>query len=161
SKGVTGMKSSLLFLALALMSLTITADAEDLNAKPLIVPLPAGGFVSFQNQTAWTDLRQAFNSRELPGVLGSQALPDHDQIIHRVLRNNEGRFVFGYDLWVIADPTTRQFKVAVRPLTPEVAKMLRDKDETGANEIVSTFPKSTEPVTLNDGAEFSLDLLIN
>jgi len=155
------MKSSFLLLALLLTSLTVTSKAEDANARQLIVSLPEGGFVSFQNETAWTDLRQSFNARQPPGPFGSQALPDHDQIIHRVLRDNDGRFVFGYDLWVIGDSATRQFKVAVRPMSPEVAKMLRDKDETAANEIVFTFPKSTEPVTLTDGSEFSLDLLIN
>src|SRR5215813_6618731 len=161
SKGATGMKSKVLFLVVLLMSLTITTNAQDPGAKQLIVPLPDGGFVSFKNETAWTDLRQAFESRKGPATLGAQAVADINQTIHRVLRDNDGRFVFGYDLWVVGDQSNKQFKIAVRPLSPDVEKALRAGEETAPSEIISTFPKPTEPLTLNDGAEFSLDLLIN
>ena len=129
--------------------------------KQLIVALPEGGFVSFRNQTAWTDFRQAFDLRELPAALGSQAVADRNQTIHRVLRDNDGRFVFGYDLWINGDPTTKQFKISVKPLDPELQNTLRANDQTLPVEIISTFPKPTEPQILDDGAEFSLDLLIN
>jgi len=150
-----------LVLGLPLVGLDLKVLGQDFTTKQLIVALPEGGFVSFKNQTAWTDLRQALDLRKLPGALESQAEADHNQTIHRVLRDNEGKFVFGYDLWVTGDPTTKQFRISVKPLDRELQETLRVKDQTIPGEILSTFPKSTEPQTLNDGAEFSLDLLIN
>src|SRR5438045_130834 len=123
------MRNSISFLALLLMSLTVTTNAQDSTEKQLVVPLTGGGFVSFRNQTAWTDLRQAFDLHKLPAALGSQAVADHDQIIHRVLRDNEGKFIFGYDLWVLGDPAAKQFKIAVRPLDSEMERALRARNE--------------------------------
>lgn len=150
-----------LVLGLWLMGLPFMVLGQDFTTKQLIVSLPEGGFVSFKNQTAWTDLRQAFDLRRLPAALGSQAVADQNQTIHRVLRDNDGKFVFGYDLWITGDPNTKQFKISVKPLDSELQNSLRVKDQTLPNESISTFPKSTEPQILDDGAEFSLDLLIN
>ena len=144
-----------------LMLLPAAAQAQDFTARQLIVSLPEGGFVSFKNETAWTDLRQALDRRRLPAALGSQAVADQNQTIHRVLRDNDGKFVFGYDLWVAADPTTRQFTISVKPLDPALETRLRASDPKATSDAISTFPKPTDPQTLNDGAEFSLDLLIN
>jgi len=161
------MRSRALFFAFLVLGLggcmtcwpLITRGQE--ATKQLIVALPEGGFVSFRNQTAWTDFRQAFDLRKLPAALGSQAVADRNQTIHRVLRDNDGRFVFGYDLWINGDPTTKQFKIAVKPLDRELQNTLRANNQTLPVEIISTFPKPTEPQILDDGAEFSLDLLIN
>jgi hypothetical protein len=154
------MRSRSLFFAFLVLGLPLIARGQEAT-KQLIVALPEGGFVSFRNQTAWTDFRQAFDLRKLPAPLGSQAVADHNQTIHRVLRDNDGRFVFGYDLWINADPTTKQFKISVKPLDLELQNTLRANNQTLPVEIISTFPKPTEPQILDDGAEFSLDLLIN
>src|SRR6185295_2798911 len=58
-------------------------------------------------------------------------------------------------------PTTKQFKISVKPLDAEAQNTLRPKDQAVQSESISTFPKPTEPQLLDDGAEFSLDLLIN
>lgn len=160
------MRSRSLFLAflvliLMLMGLPVRVLGQDFTTKQLIVALPEGGFVSFKNQTAWTDLRQALDLRKLPAALGSQTVSDHNQTIHRVLRDNDGKFVFGYDLWITADSNTKQFTISVKPLDLELQNTLRPKEQSVPSESVSTFPKPTEPQILDDGAEFSLDLLIN
>lgn len=155
------MKSKILFLISLVLLLPIVGRAQGFEAKQLIVSLPEGGFVSFKNQTAWTDIRRAFELQKLPAELGSQALPDQNQTIHRVLRDNDGKVVFGYDLWISSDAATKQFKIAVRPLNSEIETNLRAQDTTSAAETISTFPKPSAPQTLEDGAEFSLDLLIN
>ena len=154
------MRSRLLFFAVLVLGLPLIARGQEAT-RQLIVALPEGGFVSFRNQTAWTDFRQAFDLRQLPAALGSQAVADRNQTIHRVLRDNDGRFVFGYDLWINGDPTTKQFKISVKPLDLELQNTLRANNETLPVETISTFPKPTEPQILDDGAEFSLDLLIN
>lgn len=145
---------------LSLMLVAAVRPQSPASANRLIVSLPEGGFVSFQNQSAWTDMRQAFRQRQLPPALGSQALSDRDQTIHRILRDPDGRFVFGYDLWVSGDAAEKRFKVAVRPLATELVTSLRG-NEAPASEGSSTFPRATEAQTLNDGGEFSVDLLIN
>src|ERR1700745_1428993 len=104
------MRSRSLLLAFLLLGMALMVHAQDLTTKQLIVALPEGGFVSFKNQTAWTALRQALNLRKLPAALGSQASADQNQTIHRVLRDNDGKFVFGYDLWITGDPAAKQFR---------------------------------------------------
>ena len=157
------MRSNVLKLGLLLLLLPAGAAAQQFAASQLIVPLPDGGFVSFKNETAWTDIRQAVGRQRLPEALGSQATADQNQTIHRVLRDNEGKFVFGYDLWVSPNPASKQFTIAVRPLDSQFENKMRAAEQPQASqtETVSTFPKSTEPQIINDGAEFSLDLLIN
>src|ERR1043166_2307772 len=154
------MTSKLLSLALFLCFSPL-AKGQEFAAKQLIVSLPEGGFVSFTNQTAWMDIRQSFDRRKLPSPLGSQALADRNGTIHRVLRDIDGKFVFGYDLSIAGDSNTKQFTISVKPLDREMENALRANDHIISGDSVVTFPKSTEPQTVNDGAEFSLDLLIN
>ena len=139
----------------------IAASPLPTNAQePVTVSVPLGGFVSFVNRSEWLDLRQAIRFGKLPAPLGAQALSDTDQTIHRILRDRNGRFVFGYDLWILGDRTAKQFKIAIRPLDSHLQESLRAAAAPAA-ESLSTFPRSTEPQTLNDGSEFSVDLLIN
>jgi hypothetical protein len=153
------MKNRFLFAALILISAIASVKAQSSGANKEIVSLPDGGFVSFQNQTTWTEPRQAFDMRQLPAALTSQTLADSDHTIHRVLRDRSGRVLFGYDLWISGNSIDKQFKVVVRPFVAElVSRFLNEKPSA---ESPSTFAKWTEPQTLSDGAEFSLDLLIN
>src|SRR5689334_9015213 len=154
------MKSRSLLLIIPLL-FTIAAPAQQPNAQdPLMLSLPQGGFVSFINRSEWIDLRQAIRLQQLPAPLGAQALPDTNQTIHRILRDRDGRFVFGYDLWILGDRTAKQFKIAIRPFDSQLQESLRAGDAPAA-ESLNPFPKPTEPLTLNDGSEFSVDLLIN
>jgi len=151
-------KRALLFIAMLFL---FAAGARPAGAQEsLVVALPQGGFVSLVNRSEWIDLKQAIRVRQLPGPLSAQALSDTDQTIHRILRDREGRFVFGYDLWIFADRGTKQFKIAIRPLDARLEQSLRPGGSPPV-EPVSTFPKSTEPQTVTDGSEFSVDLLVN
>jgi hypothetical protein len=145
-------------IAVLFLFIATAANAQDGAGSKIVVPLPEGGFVSFKNESAWIDLRRAlFQRNQLPS-LAAQALADRNQTVHRVLRNQDGRFVFGYDLWVSSDARAKQFTVAIRPLDPQLANGLGIESSA---EALSTFPKPTEPKTLDDGGEFSVDLLIN
>jgi len=147
----------MVLLAIVLL-LTPAARAQETNSPDrLVVSLPHGGFVSFGNRSEWID--QAVHPGRLPAPLVSQALPDANQIVHRILRDREGRFVFGYDLWISSDRVTKQFRVAIRPLDTQLEASLR-AGAPGAEANV-TFPKSTEAQTVSDGSEFSIDLLVN
>ena len=160
------MRSKGLTIALCLLAWAGMASAQEAAKRQLIVPLAEGGFVSFKSETSWTDAKKA--STELQrglAVLSSQAVMDDKHIIHRVLEDDAGRFIFGYDLLVSANPTAKQFKIEVRPLDRQFESKLRAEKSNGAEpgqpDLASTFPKSTEPQTLDDGDAFSLDLLVN
>jgi len=155
--------------ALALTFLLLTVSPVVLAQEPvkqLIVPLAEGGFVAFKSETNWTEMKKGSPElQRVPAVLGSQALPDDNRIIHRVLKDAGGRFIFGYDLWVAPNAAAKQFRIVVRPIDPEYESKLRAGNpgagEPPQSEIISTFPKTTEPQTLDDGDAFSLDLLVN
>ena len=155
-----------LTLGCCLLALSSVATAQQPAKRQLIVPLPEGGFVAFKSATSWTDTKKtSAEVQRAPAILGSQALADANRVIHRVLQDTGGRFVFGYDLWVAPNPASKQFQIVVRPLDPQFETKLRARDANGGessqSEIISTFPKSTEPQTLDDGDAFSLDLLVN
>jgi hypothetical protein len=160
------MISKSLTIAIALLAFAGVAFAQDAAKRQLIVPLAEGGFVAFKSQAAWADTRKP--SAELqrgPAVLSSRAVADDNRLIHRVLKDASGRFIFGYDLWVAPNPAAKQFKIVVRPLDPHYESQLRagnpSEGEPPQSEIIATFPKATEPQTLDDGDGFSLDLLVN
>ncbi len=162
------MKNRIL-ITIALLLSTVGATNAQNDADKTIVSLPDGGYVSLRNETTAIDLRSAILSRmkqqrsdptQTPATLVTQTIADRNQTVHRILRDHEGRFVFGYDLWISGDKQTRRFKVAVRPLPAELRDTLAANVKSAAG-VVSTFPKSTEPQGFDDGGEFSLDLLIN
>jgi hypothetical protein len=149
---------------LLLMSAIVSAQPQ--ARRPLIVSLSEGGFVAFKSETSWIDAKKtAPEIQRAPAILGSQALADGDRLIHRVLQDSSGRFVFGYDLWVAPNPGTKQFKIVVKPIDSQFETKLRagnpEQGKPPQPEIISTFPKTTEPQTLDDGDAFSLDLLVN
>ena len=156
----------LLTLAFCLIALSCVATAQVPAKRQLIVPLPEGGFVAFKSETAWTDTKKtSAEVQRAPAIVDSEAIAEGDRLIHRVLQDTGGRFIFGYDLWVTPNPAAKQFKLVVRPLDPRFESKLRAGNPNEGNppqaEIISTFPKPTEPQTLDDGDAFSLDLLIN
>ena len=156
----------LLALTFCLLALSWVTSAQAPAKRQLIVPLPEGGFVAFKSETAWTDTKKtSAEVQRAPAIVGSEAIAEGDRLIHRVLQDTGGRFIFGYDLWVAPNPASKQFKLVVRPLDPRFESKLRAGNSNEGNppqsEIISTFPKPTEPQTLDDGDAFSLDLLIN
>src|SRR5262245_30329801 len=97
------MRSRSVLLVIGLL-FTIAARPRPANAQePVLLSLPQGGFVTILNRSEWIDLQQAIPVRQLPAPLGAQALSDPNQTIHRILRDRDGRFVFGYDLWIVGD----------------------------------------------------------
>lgn len=160
------MRSKALTIAFCCLAWTAMTSAQESAKRQLIVPLSDGGFVAFKSETSWTNAKRASSELQRgPSVLSSQAVMDEQHIIHRVLEDNAGRFIFGYDLVVTANPTSKNFKIEVRPLDRQFERKLRAEKTNGAEaaqtDIASTFPKSAAPQMLDDGDAFSLDLLVN
>jgi hypothetical protein len=159
------MRSRLLIIAFCLLNCFVVASAQERAKRQLIVPLADGGFVAFKSETAWADAKTStLNFQEMQGVFDTQALVDENHVIHRVLVDKAGKFIFGYDLVVEPRPAAKQFNIAVKPLDSQFENKLlaRNSDQSSAaNARISTLPQSAEPQLLEDGDSFALDLLIN
>jgi hypothetical protein len=143
-------------LVICLPSLCAAQD----NRRNVVVPLADGGFVAFKSQTTGLSTNASAELAELQNEFSARAFADDNHVIHRVLLNAKGRYVFGYDLSVQALASARSFKISVTPLNPQVESKLLAAAE-GKPSHIATLPRTAEPQTLDDGDSFTLDLLVN
>ena len=153
------MKNRFWILLLCLHSLAFAAAAQNPAKRQLVLQVTNGGFVAFRSETPGSNLP---DSKSLASLLYSQAFAGDNRIIHRVLTDAQQNVVFGYDLWVSADPFTKKFSIAVLPADEAFRRtFLKDFTPLRPNGPFATFPKSTTPQTLDDGDAVSLELLVN
>ncbi len=148
------MRNKLWILLLLIHCLGVAAAAQNPAKRQLVMQVSNGGFVAFRSETPGA--KSTPDSNSLAALLFSQAFAGNNRVIHRVLTDAQNNVVFGYDLWINADPISRKFSVAVLP-ADEVFRRTFLKP----NGSFATFPKSTTPQTLDDGDAVSLDLLVN
>jgi len=154
------MRSRIWALLLCLHCLAFVAAAQNPAKRSLVLPLSGGGFVSFRSETSAP--ANAPEGRSLSALLFSQAISGENRIIHRVLTDADHRVIFAYDLSVHADPATKKFSLVVLPADEAFRRsFLKDSAPLKAQESFATFPKSTNPQTLDDGDAVSLELLVN
>src|SRR5215211_7451847 len=154
------MRNRFWILLLLVHCLAAAAAAQNPAKRQLVMQVSNGGFVAFRSETPGAKTLPHSNS--LAALLYSQAFPGENRIIHRVLTDAQRNVVFGYDLWVNADPLTRKFSLAVLPADEAFRRtFLKDFTPSRPNGPFATFPKSTAPQTLDDGDAVSLDLLVN
>jgi hypothetical protein len=135
------------------------------------MPLHGEGFIAFRVEAAPLGTPGTnVNLRQIQAALTPQVLLADNYVVHRVLVDAEGNFVFGYDLIVEPVAATKQFRVSVKPLSAEFEEQLRARqqpaaaDAAGANrapQTVSTLPRSGDAQLIDDGDAFALDLLVN
>lgn len=155
------MRSKGLMLAILLLLLSLPVVAQEAARRNVVVPLAEGGFVAFKSETAWTDAAGAAAVVPVPqGEFRAQAFVDEDRVIHRVLTDAAGKYVFGYDLLIEAVPASKTFTIAVAPLDSQIENNLLTSS-FGQPERIATLPQSAEPEILDDGDSFALDLLVN
>src|SRR5215208_2685499 len=144
------MRSKTWALLLCLHCLAVAAVAQNPAKRQLVMPVSDGGFVAFRSETPGAKTLPDSNS--LAALLYSQAFAGDNRIIHRVLTDTQKNVVFGYDLWVNADPITKKFSLAVLPAAEAFRRtFLKDFTPSRANGVFATFPKATTPQTLDDG----------
>ena len=158
--------SRILILAGALALFASVGRAQEISNRRLVVPLAEGGFVAFKSETAWTGANQSSRAQELPAAFRSEAFVDGNHLLHRLLVDAAGKYVFGYDLVVEGDRAAKRFKIVVKPLSVEVQSKLPTrtadaKSARGDVAKISTVKQATEPQVLDDGDSFALDLLVN
>ena len=156
------MTSKVCALLLSVHCLAIAAVSQTPAKRQLVMPLIDGGFVAFKSETSATDNKVSSETQTLSSLIYSQALADENRIIHRVLTDAEKRVIFGYDVWINANPLTRKFSLAVLPADEAFRRtFLKDSVPRRVNDTFATFPKSIAPQTLDDGDAVSLELLVN
>lgn len=140
------------------------------RAGQFVMPLHGEGFIAFRVEAAPTDTPGTnVNLRQIQAALTPQVMLADNHVVHRMLVDAEGSFVFGYDLIVEPVTQTKQFRVSVKPLSADFEERLRahrqpDATATGANRApqnVSTLPRSGDAQLIDDGDAFALDLLVN
>lgn len=152
------MKNRFNLLALTcLLSVSVLAGARsgiDEGTKQVVVPLEGGGFVSLTTEIVPAGSAQvSFSSLEV-----------ESNVIHRVLVDEGGTFFFGYDLVIEPMLASKQFKVTVRPLSPDFEQRLRARKAFQSRSLhpnfnASNFPQA--PQVVRDGDAFALDVLTN
>ena len=154
------MRNKFWILLLLSHCFAVAAVAQNPAKRQLVMQVSNGGFVAFRSDTPGA--RSAPDSNSLAALLYSQAFPAENRIIHRVLTDAQKNVVFGYDLWINADPIAKKFSLAVLPADEAFRRtFLKDSTPSRPNGPFATFPKSTTPQTLDDGDAVSLDLLVN
>lgn len=154
------MRSRIWILLLCIHCLGFAASAQNPAKRQLILQLSSGGFVAFRSETPGS--KDLPDGKSLAALLYAQAFAGENRIIHRVITDAQQNVVFGYDLWVSADPLTRKFSVAVLPADEAFRRsFLKDFTPLRPNSAFATFPNSTTPQTLDDGDAVSLELLVN
>ena len=151
------MRNKFRILLLCIQLFGLTALAQNPAKRQLVLQLANGGFVAFRSEMPGSN-----STSSLTALLYAQAFAGENRIIHRVLTDAQQNVVFGYDLWINADPITKKFSVAVLPADEAFRRsFLKDFTPPRPNSAFATFPKSTTPQTLDDGDAVSLELLVN
>jgi hypothetical protein len=158
------MTSRGLMFAVLLLVLPSLATAQE-RRRNVVVPVGAGGFVAFKSETAWTGAARTAKAAaggQIPqGEFRAQAFVDDNGVIHRVLADAAGKYVFGYDLLIEAVPASKTFTIAVAPLDSQIENKLLVDHSSPRLSAIATLPQAAEPQILDDGDSFSLDLLVN
>ena len=154
------MRSRIWILLFLVHCLAFSVSAQNPAKRQLVMQLSSGGFVGFRSETPGS--KDLPDGKALAALLYAQAFAGENRIIHRVITDAQQNVVFGYDLWVNADPLTKKFSLAVFPADEAFRRtFLKDFTPPRPNSAFATFPKSTTPQTLDDGDAVSLDLLVN
>lgn len=135
------------------------------DGNPLVVSLPQGGFAAFKIEVSPLNLPSSL--RTPSGILPpfvSRVVMDEGKVLHRLLVDEQGQFVFAYDL-VITEDESKRFGVSAQPLDPSFEQTLRAGNpaafQKAASSGLPTLARATEQQKVADGETVALDLLIN
>ena len=139
------MKSKALALAFGLLLLPASGTAQEDTRRNLVVPLAEGGFVAFKSETAWAGTsRTSAAVQELHGEFRSQAFVDEDHVIHRVLVDAAGKYIFGYDLLIKGAAASKTFIIGVKPLDLQTETKLLKSSADVQPARIATLPQSAD-----------------
>jgi hypothetical protein len=142
----------------------LAAIAQEARSRPSLVELNQAGFVSFKAEAR--EVAPVSRSVPWPMPFTPQYFLDENNVVHRILVDKAGAFVFGYDLVVKPLADQRKFDVSIRPLSADFEELLRKRQTPNAARArlglnIPTLPAAGETQILDDGDAFALDLLVN
>jgi hypothetical protein len=139
-----------------------------------VMPLHGEGFIAFRIEATEASGAPKVSAAldDIQASLTPQVLLADGHLVHRLLLDAEGNFVFGYDLVVEPVTASKQFKVSLKPLSAEFEAQLRARQPAAAAtttagtarrapQNLSTLPRPIEAQFIDDGDAFALDLLVN
>jgi hypothetical protein len=137
------------------------------EGNPLVVSLPQGGFAAFKIEVSPLDL--PFSLRKQSAILPPPFVPrvvmGDRNVLHRLLVDEQGRFVFVYDLVITEFESPKRFGVSARAVDSVFEQSLRAYNPAAfQNAPASGLPTLARPTgqqTVADGETVALDLLIN
>jgi hypothetical protein len=137
------------------------------DGSPLVISLSQGGFAAFKIQVNPLDMSgsQRRRSATVPPPFRPQVIMGEGNVLHRMLVDEQGRFVFVYDLVITEFDSPKRFSVSARALDPAFEHSLRAHNpgafQNAPGASVPTLARTTAQQTLADGETVALDLLIN
>lgn len=155
------MRNKSWIVVFVLICLPSLAAAQEDTSRNLVVALADGGFVAFKSETASIRSTNTPALQKFQVGFVAQALVDENRVIHRVLVDAQGKYLFGYDLTIEPVPASKTFTIGVGPLNSQMEKKLMASNADGPSQPIATLPQSAEPQILDDGDSFALDLLVN
>jgi hypothetical protein len=156
------MISKARILSVLLLFVPSLAAAQEETRRNQVVSLVEGGFVAFKSEIAPAGpIIASAAVREMPGEFRAQAFVDENHVIHRVLSDAAGKYIFAYDVIIEAVPVSKMFNIAVAPLDSQTEKKLLTSSVDRQPLHIATLPESAEPHILDDGDSIALDLLVN
>jgi hypothetical protein len=135
------------------------------SENPLVVSLPQGGFAAFRIEVSSLDL--PFSLRKQSAILPPPFVPrvvlGDRNVLHRLLVDEQGRFVFVYDLVITEFESPKRFGVSARAVDPVFEQSLRAQNafQNAQASGLPTLARATEQQAVADGETVALDLLIN
>ncbi|HET6889505.1 MAG TPA: hypothetical protein VFH31_00260, partial [Pyrinomonadaceae bacterium] len=155
--------SLLLLNVLSLPKSTVSQQ----DSASFVITLPQGGFASFKLEVSPLDSRFSTQKQSglLPPPFASRVVKGDGNVLHRLVTDEQGRFVFVYDLVITELGPAKRFAVSARAVDARFEQSLRtDKPAAfqNATELkLATLVRPTEQQTIADGGTVALDLLIN
>ena len=131
------------------------AGAQE-GKSQLIVPMQSGAFVVIRTESAPPSAGEATSD-----LVESE---DRPNLLHRVFVDSRSGMFFGYELLVERAGDSKQFRVAVRPLSEDYLRRLAERPAFRKRRLHPSYNASafsTAPQTIGDGDTFALDVLRN
>jgi len=143
-----------------LLANSVSFAAQEGQQEQIVVPMRGGYFVSFLT-TPGVDK----NSPNGWSMTSAEAYFESNTI-RRVFIDSGGSMYFGYALVIEPLASAGQFKVSVRPLSPEDEAELRARKAFRTRTIHPNYnaaglSRSAAPQVIADGDTFALDVLVN
>jgi hypothetical protein len=157
---------SLLVVLLLLPASAFGQQGGQHDGNPVVVSLPQGGFAGFKIEVSPVNSPTFLRKRSgiLPPFL-SRVVMGEGNTLHRLLVDEQGRFVFVYDLVIVELDSPKRFEVSARAPDPGFQQSLRAHNASALQNVADaglpTLATATERQTVAEGETVALDLLIN